>query len=100
MIITIAHARVEPMEREMFLTAVPAFLRATRAEPGCIVYDIVESVDEPNHFVTVERWDERASVDAHMAAAHTQTFLGIVGTWVAEAPTIEVVTVSSVERLM
>ncbi len=77
MIVTIAHAKIQPGKRDAFLEAVPPFLSATRAEKGCIVYNIVECTDEPNHFLTVERWDGKASMDAHMAAEHTQVFLGV-----------------------
>ena len=100
MIVTIAHVRIQPAKRDQFLAAVPSFLEATRAETGCIVYDLVESIGDDNHFITIERWDDRASLDAHMQTAHTQAFLAVVGGAAAAAPTIEVVNVSSVDKVM
>lgn len=100
MIVTIAHVKIQPGQRDAFLAAVPDFLVATRAEQGCIVYDLVECVGDENHFVTVERWEERAQVDAHMGLPHTQAFLGVVGGAAAAPPTIEIFNVSSVDKVM
>lgn len=100
MIVTLAHVKIQPSKREEFLAAVPPFLAATRKETGCIVYDLVECVGDDNHFITVERWEERAQVDAHMGLPHTQAFLGVVGGAAAAPPTIEIFNVSSVDKVM
>lgn len=100
MIVTIAHAKIQPEKRDAFLAAVPPFLKAARGEKGCIAYDLVECVDQANHFLTVERWEDRASMDAHMGQAHTREFLGVVGGCVSEAPTIEAMDVAKVDRVM
>ena len=43
---------------------------ATRAEEGCVAYDLFESGSVPGTFVTVERWRDQASLDAHMGTPH------------------------------
>ena len=43
---------------------------ATRAEEGCLAYDLFESGSAPGTFVTVERWTDTAALDAHMATPH------------------------------
>ncbi len=40
---------------------------ATRAEDGCVAYDLFESGGAPGTFVTVERWRDQAALDAHLA---------------------------------
>ena len=43
---------------------------ATRAEEGCLAYDLFESGGAPGTFVTVERWVDAAALDAHLASPH------------------------------
>ena len=100
MIFTIANAKIQAGKRDEFLAAVERFVPVTMTEKGCIAYDVVEVVGTPNHFMTVERWDERASLDAHLGAPHTQDFLGTVAGCVAEAPSVEAMTVTAVDRVM
>jgi quinol monooxygenase YgiN len=37
----------------------------SRAEAGCINYDVHQSDDEPGTFVMYENWSERAALDLH-----------------------------------
>lgn len=41
-----------------------------REEDGCLAYALLEDQDDANRFVTVERWRDRAALDAHM---HSKT---------------------------
>ena len=100
MMIVIAHARIQAARRAEFVAALPAFIKATRAEAGCLAYDFCESIDEPNHFATIERWTTRAASDAHMAAPHLQAFLGLAASCVSEAPSIEAAEVAGMERVL
>jgi quinol monooxygenase YgiN len=38
---------------------------AARAEPGCLYYAFAETLDDPGHFVVVQRWRDRPALDAH-----------------------------------
>jgi quinol monooxygenase YgiN len=44
-------------------------MRATqdsaRSEAGCLYYAFAETLDDPGHFVVVQRWRDRAALDAH-----------------------------------
>lgn len=46
-----------------------------RNDEGCIKYELFQDVDNPNIFVFIEEWDNKAVLDKHMAAKH---FLEIV----------------------
>jgi quinol monooxygenase YgiN len=35
-------------------------------EPGCRKYVLMEVISEPGRFLTYERWDNKAALDAHM----------------------------------
>lgn len=50
--------------------ALTTLAEATRGEEGCVAYDLFESASAPGTFVTVERWRDAASLDAHMATPH------------------------------
>jgi quinol monooxygenase YgiN len=50
--------------------ALKTLAEATRAEEGCLAYDLFESGSAPGTFVTVERWRDAASLDAHMGTPH------------------------------
>lgn len=44
----------------------------THRELGCLRYAIHRGVDNPLQFVVVERWDSKASLDAHLKSDHVQ----------------------------
>ncbi len=61
---------------------------ATRAEPGCISYDWCRSADDPNLWILVEAYVDRAAGDAHVASAHFQAAMELMPRWLAAAPEI------------
>lgn len=89
MILVVAQATLRADAREAFLAAVPAQLARTRLEAGCIAYAAYTSVEDPLRVIFVERWQDRAAVDAHMAAPHTQAFLALAAASVSAPPSIE-----------
>jgi len=44
-------------------------MRATQAsareQPGCEYYAFADSLDDPGHFVLVQRWSDRAALEEH-----------------------------------
>lgn len=59
---------------------------ASRAEPGCLRYDLFADLDGGAGFSLVEAYADQTAVDAHRASAHYQAFRGRIGDWLA-APT-------------
>lgn len=50
-------------------------MRLSRAEPGCLRYDVYHSTAEPRRFTLVEHWADQAAVDAHrLAEAYTTIY--------------------------
>lgn len=47
-------------------------LIATRAEPGCVSYDWAQSLDDPEQFYSIEVWQSREDLEAHMASDHAR----------------------------
>ena len=53
-------------------------LAPTRAEPGCLNYDLHEAPGNPGEFMFHENWAGPAALDRHLASAH-------IGAWRAVA---------------
>lgn len=76
--------------------AVEAELRrmvaASRAEPGCLRYDLFVDQDGGAGFSLVEAYADQAAVEAHRASAHYQAFRGRIGDWLAAPTAVQVLT--------
>ena len=46
----------------------------SRAEPGCLRYDIYETAERPGRFIVVEAWEDEAALDGHKASAHYKEY--------------------------
>lgn len=59
-----------PAERlEDIRAALPTHISLTRAEPGCVEFDVVESDSVTGRFMVAELFTDRAAFDAHQARA-------------------------------
>ncbi len=52
------------------MEAVTPCIEATRQEAGCISYDLVQSLTDENTLMFVERWKDKAALDAHFQEPH------------------------------
>lgn len=66
----VATIPAKPEAADQVRAALQELVEATRAEDGCISYDLYESGSAPGTFVTVERWRDAASLEAHMTTPH------------------------------
>jgi quinol monooxygenase YgiN len=46
----------------------------SRAEPGCLRFDIFQHAARANHFTIIEAWRDQQARDVHAAAAHTRQY--------------------------
>jgi quinol monooxygenase YgiN len=46
----------------------------SRAEPGCLGFDVLQHAARANHFTIVEAWRDQQARDVHAAAAHTRRY--------------------------
>ena len=51
----------------------------TRAEQGCITYDLHRSHEDPGVFIFYETWETRPLWEAHMQSPHLTVFSGQQG---------------------
>ncbi|MGH3492938.1 MAG: putative quinol monooxygenase [Sciscionella sp.] len=68
--------------------ALTRLVEPTRAEQGCLAYDLFESAASPGTFITVERWRGQADLDAHLQTEHVAAALATAGEHLASAPAI------------
>jgi quinol monooxygenase YgiN len=70
MIYLLAHLKARPGAHPELMSAAKAMIAATRAEPGCILYDLNASVTDPQSMIFVEAWQSREALSEHFDAPH------------------------------
>jgi quinol monooxygenase YgiN len=56
-------------EADRVAALLPEHIRLTRAEPGCLVFEVIRSMADPCRFAVREVFAARADFDAHRARA-------------------------------
>jgi (4S)-4-hydroxy-5-phosphonooxypentane-2,3-dione isomerase len=49
----------------------------SRAEPGCLFFDLLRSASDPDEILFYEAYRDRAAFDAHMATDHVRSWQAI-----------------------
>lgn len=98
MIYVIATLHIHPEKRASFLEDARTVIAHTVKEDGCISYDLVSSITQPNEFVFVERWSSRDALAAHFETPHLQEWRRVSAEYLADRK-IEVVHPERVEEL-
>ena len=60
----------------------------THAEEGCLLYSLQRAVENPDQFVTVEKWTSQEALDGHLSSPHVQAALAGAGEILAGPPMI------------
>ncbi len=84
----VARVRAKPGLQGTVEVALRGLLAPTRAEAGCVFYELYRSIEDPCAFCFVEEWKDRAALDAHSKSAHLQAALAQAGPFIAGAPEI------------
>ncbi len=71
-VVVIAHWQMPAESRAAVLALVGDLVARSLAEPGCVGYEIFHSVDGPTQLVLVERYVDRAALEAHTRSPHYQ----------------------------
>jgi quinol monooxygenase YgiN len=64
-IIALGDVYAQVSSREQARELMRATQDSARTEPGCLYYAFAETLDDPGHFVVVQRWRDREAVAAH-----------------------------------
>jgi len=87
MYVTLVHAHVKAEVLEPFLDATRANHEGSIREPGCLRFDILQSVDDPTRFVFYEAYVDEAAARAHKETAHYLEWRDLVADWMVEPRT-------------
>jgi quinol monooxygenase YgiN len=99
MIYVVATTQVKPESREAFIKGAMECAEATRKEKGCIDYQGHTSINDPNLFVVVERWESRDDLNAHGKAPHMKVWREFGAPLKAEPTVIEIITADKVDTI-
>lgn len=67
-----ARFKAKPGQESRLQRELHRLVEPTRAEPGCITYDLHQSQDDPSRFLFYEIWKSQADLDAHFETPHLQ----------------------------
>ena len=66
----IAKFQTKPGLESRYKQELQGMLAPSRAETGCLNYDVFQSNDDPAIFFTYENWTGKDALDAHMETPH------------------------------
>ena len=75
-LVVVAEGKARQGKADELRRRLQGLLGPTRAEEGCIQYDMHESLDDPGRFVFFERWTSREALDQHLKTPHLTEFFG------------------------
>ena len=71
----IAHINAKDGKEDLVRQALQKMVAPTRAEPGCIRYDLHVDLRNPTHFFFYEIWESVDAHETHMDSAHLAEFV-------------------------
>lgn len=71
----VANIQANPGQIELVRAELEKLVPITRAEEGCIQYDLQSDNDDPAHFMFYENWESRALWQTHMNAPHLAAYM-------------------------
>src|ERR1700719_702119 len=98
MIYVVATSQVKPEFREAFIKGAKECIAATVKEEGCISYESHTSINDPNLFVGVERWESREDLNAHGRAPHMKVWREYSAPLKVSPTVIEIISDVKVEK--
>jgi quinol monooxygenase YgiN len=70
----VARVRARKATEREVRRACLALVAPSRAEKGCINYDLHQSADDPCLFMFYENWESREDLERHLETAHALEF--------------------------
>ena len=84
----VAHLKAKPDKVEDTRNALKSLISPTRAEAGCMVYELMQNNDDPTDFTFVEEWSGNDSLDEHLLTEHIQKLVARADELFAAPPDI------------
>jgi quinol monooxygenase YgiN len=80
----VANIRANPDKIDLVKAELEQLIPITRAEEGCIQYDLHQDNENPAHFLFYENWESRELWQIHMNAPHLAAYMEATDGAVAE----------------
>lgn len=74
-----ARLTAHPGQEDALLEATVPLIAATRAEQGCLRYDLVRADETPTLFQFLEEWESHEALAKHLATEHIGAFRSATG---------------------
>lgn len=87
-IVLMARLKVKPEAVEDMKNTVLSLTGDSRAEAGCLNYDVHQAIDDETVFMWHETWTNKAALDEHFAKPYFLEFFAKVENAAAEPPQI------------
>lgn len=71
----VANIHADPDRIDLVKSELEKLVPITRAEAGCIQYDLHQDNDDPTHFLFYENWETRELWQTHMNAPHLAAYM-------------------------
>ena len=81
----VANIHAYPDKTDLVKAELEKLIPITRAEEGCIQYDLHQDNENPAHFMFYENWESRGHWQTHMKAPHLAAYAAATQGAVAEA---------------
>ena len=89
--VLIVTIQIQPSHRKEFLELMIEDARgADEDEQGCLRFDVLQDVEDPNRIYLYEVYVDDAAVDAHRKAPHFLKWQSTVQNWFAEPPKAQI----------
>ena len=82
--VTLVHVHVKPDHIEDFIQAMKLNHEGSIEEPGNRRFDVLQSPEDPAHFLIYEAYLSADDVAAHKETEHYKTWRDTVNDWMAE----------------
>ncbi|WP_422376946.1 putative quinol monooxygenase [Roseibium sp.] len=71
----VANIKAHPDKIDLVKAELHKLIDITRAEPGCLNYDLHQDNENPAHFMFYENWESRELWQTHMNAPHLAAYM-------------------------
>ena len=89
----VARVQIRPDKLDATLQAFDELVASTRAEAGCITYEVLQNVEDPLEMTFVEEWTSAEALQEHFATPHFTSLAGRVDELLTSPPDIRRYTV-------
>ena len=99
MIIQLVTVSIRPEQRDAWLEFMAAQAGRTRAEEGCIGFDVAEDLMTPDRFILIERWADLEAQYRHFRAPEFTQTMEAISAMLAGPPEVSINEVAATQTL-